>query len=86
MARTRPSKGFLERDKHRHALTLHFAAMVMAIGLCAVLNRALTPDRFWVHWAALAFGALFLVHLAHFSKGTLATMSGRERASEDAEG
>ena len=76
MARTRPSKGFLARENHRVALTLHAFVMITGLLACAVVNRMRTPDRFWVQWVALAWGAVFLVHLAIFSRGTLATMEG----------
>src|SRR5207248_2954893 len=46
---------------------------------CAIANRMLTPDRFWVQWIALAWGGLFAVHLWVFSRSTLATMGGRRR-------
>jgi len=80
VARTKPSQGFLAREQHRVALTLHAFAMIAGLLTCAVINRMVTPDRFWVQWVALAWGAAFLVHLAIFSRGTLATMGGgRER-------
>ena len=82
MARKTPSKGFLAREHHRVALTLHAFAMISGLLACAVVNRMRTPDRFWVQWVALAWGVVFLVHLAVFSRGTLATMEGardRER-------
>jgi hypothetical protein len=77
--RTRPAKGFATRERHRVALTAHAFAMIAGLLGCAVANRMLTPDRFWVQWVALAWGALFAVHLAIFSRRTLATM-GRGRA------
>jgi hypothetical protein len=79
VARSKPSQGFLAREHHRVALTLHAVAMIVGLLACAVVNRMATPDRFWVHYVAIAWGALFLVHLAIFSRGTLATMAGRER-------
>ena len=79
MARSRPSQGFLAREQHRVALTLHAFALIAGLLACAVVNRMKTPDQFWVQWVALAWGAVFLVHLAIFSRGTLATMGGRER-------
>ena len=78
MARSKPSKGFLAREQHRVALTLHAFAMIAGLLACAVVNRMKTPDRFWVQWVALAWGAVFLVHLAVFSRSTLATMGGRQ--------
>jgi hypothetical protein len=79
VARTRPSKGFLAREQHRVALTLHALLMIFGLLACAVVNRMRTPERLWVQWVALAWGAVFLVHLAIFSRDTLATMAGRER-------
>lgn len=77
-ARTEPSRAFMRRDFHRRWLTLHFVAL--AIGLVALFlaNRFLTPERFWAHWAAAAWGALFAAHLVVFSRATLQTM-GRNR-------
>jgi len=76
VARTSPSKGFLARENHRVLLTVH--ALVMTTGLlaCALLNRVYSPGRFWVQWVALAWAALFLVHLWIFSRETIATMGG----------
>lgn len=80
MARSAPSKGFRTREHHRVLLTLHACAMIAGLLACAVVNRMKTPDRMWVQWVALAWGALFAVHLAIFSRQTLATMGGgRER-------
>ena len=79
MARSKPSKGFAAREQHRVALTLHAVLMIAGLLICAAVNRMATPDRFWVQWVALGWGAIFLVHLAIFSRGTLATMGGRER-------
>ena len=52
--------------------------MISGLLACAFLNRRFSPDRFWVQWVALGWGALFLVHLAIFSRGTLATMGGKK--------
>lgn len=79
MPRTAPSKNFLARETHRVLLTVHALTMISGLLCCALLNRALSPDRFWVQWVALGWGALFLVHLAAFSRGTLATMGGGRR-------
>jgi ABC-type Fe3+-siderophore transport system permease subunit len=73
-----PGKGFLVREHHRALLTLHALAMICGLSLCAVLNRRFSPGHFWVQWVALAWGALFVVHLWVFSRDTLATM-GRRR-------
>jgi hypothetical protein len=78
MPRSAPSKGFLAREQHRVLLTVHALVMISGLLACAFLNRRYSPDRFWVHWVALAWGALFLVHLAIFSRGTLATMGGKK--------
>jgi hypothetical protein len=80
--RTSPSKGFLAREQHRVLLTVHALAMISGLLVCALLNRRLSPDRFWVQWVALAWGALFLLHLWIFSRGTLATMGGRRAGSK----
>ena len=78
VARTKPSKGFLAREHHRVLLTVHALVMIFGLLACSVVNRRFSPDQFWVQWVALAWGALFLGHLAVFSRGTLATM-GRDR-------
>jgi ABC-type Fe3+-siderophore transport system permease subunit len=77
VARTSQSKGFLAREHHRVLLTVHALVMIFGLVACAFLNRVFTPDRFWVQWVALAWGALFLAHLAIFFRGTLATMGGK---------
>jgi ABC-type Fe3+-siderophore transport system permease subunit len=71
-------KGFLVRENHRALLTIHALVMIFGLLVCALLNRRFSPDRFWVHWVALAWGVAFLAHLWVFSRGTLATM-GRRR-------
>ncbi|HUJ28222.1 MAG TPA: hypothetical protein VLW85_19505 [Myxococcales bacterium] len=76
--RTAPSKGFLAREQHRVLLTVHALVMISGLLACAFINRRYSPDRFWVQWVALSWGALFLAHLAVFSRGTLATM-GKKR-------
>ena len=78
MARTSPSKGFLAREQQRVLLTVHALVMITGLLACAFLNRVLTPDHFWVQWVALAWAALFLAHLAVFSRETLATMGKRK--------
>lgn len=78
MARTSPSKGFLAREQHRVLLTVHALVMITGLLACALLNRVYSPDRFWVQWVALVWGALFLAHLALFSRDTLATMGKRK--------
>ena len=79
MPRTSPSKGFIAREQHRVLLTVHALLMVSGLLACALWNRRVSPDRFWVQWVALAWGAIFLVHLGIFSRGTLATMGGKKR-------
>ena len=71
-------KGFLARERQRVLLTVHALLMISGLLACALVNRRFSPDRFWVQWVALVWGALFLVHLWWFSRGTLATM-GRTR-------
>ncbi|MFL5392351.1 MAG: 2TM domain-containing protein [Myxococcales bacterium] len=77
--RTRPAKGFATRERHRVALTAHAFLMIAVLLACALANRMLTPDRFWVQWVALAWAVGFGVHVWIFSRGTMATM-GRRRA------
>ncbi|MGE5047509.1 MAG: hypothetical protein ACM3PC_02990 [Deltaproteobacteria bacterium] len=67
-------KGFLARERQRVLLTVHALLMISGLLACALVNRRLSPDRFWVQWVALAWGALFLAHLWAFSRSTLATM------------
>ena len=81
MARTKPSKGFVAREHHRAALTLHAFAMIAGLLACAAVNRLKTPQHFWVQWVALVWGALFVAHLMIFSRGTLATMGGQGKGS-----
>ena len=75
-------RGFLIRENHRVLLTIHALVMIFGLLACAVLNRRFSPDRFWVQWVALAWGAAFLAHLWVFSRGTLATM-GRAGPARD---
>jgi hypothetical protein len=67
-------KGFLARERQRVLLTVHALLMISGLLACALLNRRFSPDRFWVQWVALFWGALFLGHLWLFSRSTLATM------------
>ncbi len=76
-----PGRGFLVRENHRVLLTIHALVMVSGLLACALLNRRLSPERLWVQWAALAWGAVFAVHLWVFARGTLATM-GRSPAEK----
>ncbi len=79
VARTVPSKGFLAREQHRVLLTVHALVMISGLLACALLNRVYSPGRFWVQWVALVWAAIFLAHLAVFSRGTLATMGGKRK-------
>ncbi|MGZ6126273.1 MAG: hypothetical protein ACXWLR_15000 [Myxococcales bacterium] len=72
-----PGKGFLVREHHRVLLTIHALVMISGLLVCAVLNRRFSPERFWVQWVALGWGALFFAHLWIFSRDTLATMGKR---------
>jgi hypothetical protein len=72
----RPSKGFLTRDLQRHLLTLHFALFVGGVAVAAWLNRTYSPERLWFQWVALPWLALLGVHLASFSRVTIASMTG----------
>src|SRR5882672_10446289 len=78
-------RGFLIRENHRVLLTIHALVMIFGLVACAVLNRRFSPERFWVQWVALAWGAAFLAHLWVFSRGTLATMgrAGPARATRE---
>ena len=78
MARTSPTRGFLAREQQRVLLTVHALVMITGLLACAFLNRVYSPGRFWVQWVALAWAALFLAHLAFFSRETLATMGKRK--------
>ena len=82
MARTSPSRGFLAREHHRVLLTVHALLMITVLLACALANRLYSPDRFWVQWVALAWAAVFLVHLAIFSRETIATMGGAGSARD----
>lgn len=77
VARTSPTKGFVAREQHRVLLTVHALVMIAGLLACAFVNRVYSPERFWVQWVALPWAALFLVHLAIFSRETIATMGGR---------
>jgi cytochrome c biogenesis protein CcdA len=83
MARSKPSKGFLTRDQQRHLLSLHFGVLLAALAGAAALNRFLTPDRMWFQWVALPLLLLFGLHLASFSRATLATMGGARKDDVD---
>jgi hypothetical protein len=76
-----PGRGFLLRENHRVLLTIHALVMVSGLLVCALLNRRLSPERLWVQWVALAWGALFAAHLWVFARATLSTM-GRSPAEK----
>jgi hypothetical protein len=59
--------------------------VLLCVGVLALfaVNRFVTPERFWAHWVALAWGVVFVAHLALFARGTLATMGGARRRPED---
>lgn len=78
MPRTTPSKGFLAREQHRVLLTVHALVMIAGLLFLALVNRRLSPGRFWVQWVALGWAALFFAHLVVFFRGTLATMGRRK--------
>jgi len=78
MARSKPGKAIVVRDRARKGLARHFYLMVLGIVAAFAANRFTSPDRFWAHWVAIAWGVAFLVHLALFSRTTLATMGGRK--------
>lgn len=71
-----PGRAIRVRDKARKGLARHFYLMVLGIVVAFGINRFVSPERFWAHWVALAWGVVFLVHLAAFSKTTMATMGG----------
>ncbi len=79
MARSSPSKGFLAREQQRVLLTVHALVMITGLLACAWLNRVRSPDHLWVQWVALAWAVVFLLHLAAFSRSTLATMGGKRK-------
>lgn len=83
MPRTKPSPGFLIRERHRQQLTAHAVAMLVSLVVLVAVNRRVSPGRIWVGYVALVWLAAFLVHLAVFSRETLASMSSRARADRD---
>jgi len=76
VSKPRMPRAFATREIHRRALNTHLALMLVGLAVVFFANRALSPDHFWAHWVALAWAAVFVVHLAIFAKGTLATMGG----------
>jgi hypothetical protein len=76
MAR-RKNIGFDLREAQRQALVLHACLLTFGLLACALANRMFSPERLWVHWVALVWGGLFLAHLAHFYRTTLAGLRWR---------
>jgi hypothetical protein len=72
-----PGRAVRVRDAHRTWLTAHFLVLLAGLAAAALANRFVWPDRLFVHWVALGWGAIFAVHLGIFAKATLATMGGR---------
>jgi hypothetical protein len=70
-------KGFLVREQQRVLLTIHALVMIFGLLVCAFLNRRFSPERLWVQWVALGWGAVFVLHLWAFSRATLLTMGKR---------
>ena len=66
------------RDSHRKWLTAHLFLLIVGLAAAFVVNRFVTPDHFWAHWVALAWGIVFLAHLGVFARATLATMGGKK--------
>lgn len=79
MARITHSRAFEKRDFHRRTLTLHFALWLVVLVGAFALNRAYTPDHFWVQWVALAALVALAIHGAVFARSTLATMGSQRR-------
>ena len=77
----RKNIGFDIREAHRQALVLHACLLTFGLLASALANRMFSPDRLWVHWVALGWGALFLAHLARFYRSTLASMTSKGRAA-----
>ena len=83
--RTKPSRAFLVRDRHRNLLVVHFFAALAGTAMLMLFNRFVVPGVFWAHWVALAWAALFLVHFGWFSRATIATMGGHATAEAGAD-
>lgn len=73
------SRAFARRDFHRRALNAHMLALLVGLLAAFGVNRFVTPDVFWAHYVAAAWGVLFLGHLAVFSRATLQTMGGAKK-------
>lgn len=72
-------RAFATREAHRKALNVHMVLLFLGLAVAFAVNRFATPDTFWADWVALAWGLVFLGHLAIFAKGTLATMGSKKR-------
>lgn len=79
MQPTPEAPGKTVRRAHRKSLIIHFLGMVGGLGGLALANRAVSPGLLWVHWAALVWGVVFVAHLLHFERGTMATMGRKTR-------
>lgn len=82
--RTGPSRAMQTRDAHRRWLEIHVAVYLLSLIGLFFANRQLSPDVFWWHWVALAWGIGVVAHGFHFSRGTLATMGPRGERDPDA--
>ena len=76
----RETPEFRKRGDHRLWLAAHFVALVFGLGGAAILNRVLSPEKFWVQWVAIAWGTVFVVHLVIFARATLATLAEKQES------
>ena len=81
----RMPRAFARREAHRKALNVHLLIMCAGMLTAFLANRFLTPNYFWAHWFALAWGVGFVFHLGVFARGTIATMGGKKRDDGDDE-
>ena len=77
--REQPGRSVRIRDRHRTWLTAHFFLLAAGLAVAFLVNRFVTPGRFWAQWVAVAWGALFAAHVVVFARATLATMGGRQK-------
>ena len=73
-------RAFARRESHRKALNVHFVLLIVGLGVAFGVNRFVTPETFWAHWVALAWGVAFAFHLAIFARGTISTMGGSKKS------
>ena len=73
-------RAFARRKSHRKALNVHFVLLIVGLGIVFGVNRFLTPETFWAHWVALAWGGVFAGHLAIFARGTISTIGGSKKS------